>query len=1215
MGNKLFRKIISTLTSLATIFVFSGFTFITPVLAAANDSAVMSGDLARATGDTKVYIVDQKGNTWYKRWLVGPQIFDFYGQFGPSAWGRIKEVTPGFISTAVETNLVQVTGHPEVWRLDNCVAGVGCTKRWIQDAATFTGLGYDWNAIRPINDAEGNWHVAGSPVTTTTTTTTSTTTTTTGNFTVTLASDNPAGATLPLGATHVTLMKFTVNGSGTLNSLNVQRFGAGNASDLANVYLYDGMIRLTTGRSINSTTHVVSFTGLNLAISGSKTLSVVGDFTTSSANVGNVDGFRINTSGDVVANATVGGTFPITGQLFSTTAATVGSIQVDKASTLSSPKVGQQNVEVAEFKLTAGSSEDITVNGITLYQTGNISRSNISNFVLTQGGTTIATASGLDASSHLLLTFTTPLVLQKGQVKTFQLFANIGGGSRVNDTITFYLETASDVNAIGNVYGYGVTVNFGPTTGSYDGSSTNYSSETLQGGQVTIAFNGPAVTDYSVQQQNVPLVKFSISSQNNIEIRNFRVRFVAAGTGAGLGTGSITKYTNVKITNDATGVVMTGPKDLTTTGISTTAENVTFTDVWNLNANTAYNFTLSGNIANFTPASDETLKVTLGDGSSGGPFVVANSIKNLDNNLFITTGIVPSGDITGNTFNIKAGALATSLAGTPIAQTYINGAKVIQLAGYNLVAGTGKDVKVTSIKITGAGANSCATASAITNCILTLKLMNGTVQIGDIKSLTSNSDPTATFNNLNLLIAKGTTKTLTLVGDLNTLSTVAGSTTVNFNIAAAADVVAQDVDGNTVSPTGTATGPTMTIASAGTITAVSAPSEIDVTDAHNIIGGRSDVVLSKIRFTASNEALRLNKARITIASTATNAVTGLSLWDSTGNKVADYVTPTSAGVADFNAWLSSFVIPKNGDATLVVKANLNTVGVGQATSGTIITATLDSTSNFDVVGVDTNTDITALSPTTVAGNNMVLRKTLPTVTALALPSGKLTAGTNTLLRFMVTADSAGQLSFKKLGFTINMTDITTSTDLDVSSPQIQQVINGAASGTNIPTTNSMTANTASTSETRTLRMLFNSEEQVAVGTSKTYDLLATVSNVGGGTDNDSIQTALAQQSGVDDTATVTPGAPGNDTAANLFYIRTGSGSPSTLATLDPAIATADGLDSYFIWSDYSAVPHSDTLAGASATTTTGSLDWIHGYKIRTIPTSAKTICQSNCTGQ
>ena len=61
---------------------------------------------------------------------------------------------------------------------------------------------------------------------------------------VSLASDNPAGGTLPKGASNVPVLKITFTGQGTVNSISVKRTGIGATSDFDNVYLYELVSKL-----------------------------------------------------------------------------------------------------------------------------------------------------------------------------------------------------------------------------------------------------------------------------------------------------------------------------------------------------------------------------------------------------------------------------------------------------------------------------------------------------------------------------------------------------------------------------------------------------------------------------------------------------------------------------------------------------------------------------------------------------------------------------------------------------------------------------------------------------------------------------------------------------------------------------------------------------------------------------------------------------------
>lgn len=979
-------------------------------------------------------------------------------------------------------------------------------------------------------------------------------------LTVALAASTPAAAAIPTGAVNVPYTKINVtaatDGAVTINSITFTRSGIGSANDFTNVYLYDGATRLTTGRSVNSSTNKVTFTGLNYTVPAgtTKTLTLTADINTS----GNNDAFGIVSASDVVSTgATVSGSFPITGNTMNIVSQSTGSVTIAKTGSLSNPKLGEQNAKVAEFNLTAGSVEDLSVEGLTLYQLGNISNANLTNFTLKQAGNTIATAAGVNSNNNIVFTFNSPYNLDKGTTKTFEVYANIGSSARAGDTIKIYLDNASDLLARGKTYGYGVQVNRADyDNGSNDGKDASWTS--VDAGQITISYQGPSVTDYAVQDTDVELFRFTVTSQNNVEIRNTRLNLAAPTSPEGglvkLVDGAYSaNYTDVKFVDVTTGQVLAGPKDVVATGTaSDTTQDLIYTDTWNLAAGETKTIKVTADIANFTPAGNETIKATLN------PFQ-SSDIKNLDNNLFVqTTDIVPSGAVAGAAHNVKTGSASVSLAGTPSVQTYINGATDVAMTGMNLTAGTGKDIKVTSIKLTAVGAESCDTES---NCVLTVKLFDGSTQIGETKSL---SGDTVTFNNLNLIVTKGTTKTLVAKATLNTLSDVADNTKLRFNVAAATtDITAQDNDGNSVTLTGTVTGPNHSILDKGTIAVTLAPDEIDLTESRIVLAGNTDETLAKYKFTATNEDLKLTKMRVQLSNNTSEEVASLALYDGSTKLTGDVVpTNDSTIYADFNSFTQDFIIPKDSSKTLTVKANLNTVSAG-ASSGTTITASLVYGTNFEVRGVNSNTVITSVGSSNVDGRAMTVRKTKPTLVENSLANVNIVNNTeNEIYNFSVTADSKEDVAIKTMRLSATLTD--NGTDQELKGVGVKLYRNGS----DITSLLSGGAITDLTENANTVVLTFASEEVIAKGSTNTYTLRATLQGYSVGTEDDSITVKLNNDSAL---------TPNTNTVANIEL-------------------AAAGLKN-FIWSDMSSSSHNHA----------SSADWTNGYQVKNLPFSGKTM--------
>lgn len=1027
---------------------------------------------------------------------------------------------------------------------------------------------------------------------------------------VALSADTPASSSLPVGATGVNYTKFNVTASNDgdilLQSVTVTRSGVGTPSDFENVYLYDGMTRLTTGRSINTSTNEASFNNLNLTIprGTTKSLTIVADMDDGGTGSGS-NSLGISAASAIMAGgATVTGSFPVMGNIMGMTNVSAGTITISKTGTLNNPKAGEMGAKIASFQLVAGSAEDLKVNGVTLYQIGNIASDKLTNFVLKQAGTTVATAASM-SNNNIMLNFTTPFMLEKGASRTFDLYADVAASARADDTIRIYLDNGADLHTVGQTYGFGAAV----TRTDYDNSANSGADASwteVESGQVTLSFQGPSVQDVAVQQQDVELFRFTITAQSNIEIRNTRLNMTAGGTvtaASGLKNTSGTaaaNYKDIKFTDVSSNQLVAGPKDVGVAGgDSDTTQNLVYTDTWNVNAGQTRTIKVTADLANFTPAADETIKATLN------AFTASTDIKNLDTNQYLASSdIVPSGAIAGSTHNVEAGSVVATLAGTPSLQTYINGAQGISMVGLNIAAGTGKDVKVTSVKLTAAGsadgnADTTDDCSLETNCVLSLSLWDGATQVGSSKSLVSSADPTATFDNLALNITKGTTKTLTVKANLNTLSAVESGITLEVGVAAnATDIVAQDVDGNTVSVTaGSVDGPNHIISSAGSLTVAVGASNPN-TETRILLAGRTDEEIANFRFTASNEALKVTKLTINLTSGDADDIISGSLWDGP-TKVTGDVIVTSAGTPyiDFTSFSGDFIVPKDGNKTLTLKVNTNTTGNG-ADSGETITAGV-ATTGFEARGVNnsntviTNTELTG-EPAT--GNTMTLRKSKVNLTEGTLPDTTVGSGSYDVYKFTVTPDG-GDISLKQLIFDVTLTDNATTANtlvagtwklfrggLDITSSVDIHNLAGAT----IESTNTLGEGTSQAIVTWATEEIISSET--------TYTLKTTLGDFGSG-DGDAIRVLLREDSAVQ-TSGYTYIADADQTAAQK------TASLGTTANLMMATAgaapTLSGNDN-IIWSDFAVVTHSSTLTDnvGAEEGPDSSADWINGYQVMT----------------
>lgn len=998
-----------------------------------------------------------------------------------------------------------------------------------------------------------------------------------------VASDNPVGSTVPKGASAVNVLKFTVTGNGTLNDLTFKRNGVGATADFssAGLYLYEGVNRLTSGRSLNTTSNEVSFINLGLAVSGTRTLWLAADIATGAAT-GDSDYFTLSASNGTpsVSGSLMGNTFTIGG-------ASSGVATTTKVGSLSSTTVGAKNVEISEFRLDVSSAEDVEVSSIALTQGGSISNSNLSNFVLKQNDVTVATGAAISTKDLVTLAFASPFKIEKGQQKTFKLYADIAATAKSGDQIKMYFDSASDVKAKGLTYGFNVIIDI-------SGMNTSALAHTveLKGGDVTITFNGPIAKDVAVRGQDVEVFNFTIATKNTIEIRNWR--FVA--------TTSMTQITNegfndFKVWDTTSNSVITSPVDITAT-----STNITPNDVYTLAAGASRTFKVTVDVDPDDDTNDTLVVSLLG--------FTASDIKNLDNNQFVAiSAIVPNTTLNGNTMTVKAPSLDIQLSSNPSSQTLVQGSKGKKLVAFGFKA-TGDTIKISSVKITA----SFTTGTLTTDELSQLALYDGDTggldgkgRISDIGALAS--DLTNTFNNLNIQVGVGETKIITVKGDI---SNNAGNTDVwHILIGALTDVTATDANGNSASVTGATanSGNTVavTIANVGDVAVVTAADD-DESKADIMLAG-GERILGKFRFTASNEDMTVNKMHILLASTtgvtSATADDGTVVDDIPVIKLYDGATQigttggyslNSSGASTSIAEIGNlgWVIPKNGAKTLTVKGVVSEIGQSNAGAdfGTSVWAVVMGV-GFDAQGATANdTSITA-----AAGNEKVIYKSVPKFTSVSKPAtdSKLAAGTIPVLRFKIKADGPDQISWKQIQFKVAMSGATmTAVDATplavINNVGLKDVTSGGSTQLSIATAFSGTATTtggtpatigATAAQTGYVTLMLTSEQTIASMTEKEYELHLNFSNLtstsnGGATAQVSIyRTETAKFTG------------------SVVGVRQSLGVGTTAA---PSL----------IWSDYSVLSHSATEGRGSAGGTS-TLDWANAYLLNGIPSNTVTL--------
>ena len=959
----------------------------------ATAATLVAGDLVKASGpavyyygaDGKRYVFpnEKTYSTWYANFSSVKTITD--AELAALTIGGNVTYKPG-------VKMVKITTDPKVYAVDK-----GGALRWVESEAIATSLyGSTWNKmVEDVSDAFFVNYTVGSsisvassfvPATATAAATSidvdkSLSTAVSGQLSVSLASDTPAGMTVPKNASSVKLAKFTFTGGATgatINGLTIHRVGVGSASDFANVYLYDGSgVRLTTGRTINSSSHTAAFSSLSISVpaNGSVSVYIYGDFS-SPATAGGVHAIEVPDAASVVVSgsATISGTFPVRGNSFTVGTSLSGRLDVTKGTIPSNPNVGSADAEISNFKLTANTN-DVSVEQITLYQAGSITNTDLSDMKLYQGSTLVASVASVTSAGRIVLKFDTPFTITNGTTKIFSLKAKIGG--RASRTIVTYVEYTTDVSAVDKVYTAGAAVCIADTAvggcslaaqGSFDGDENgagtaddNSITITTQGGTLTNAYNGPATSNVAKGQLGLPLYKFSLTAENTIEIRNLRFSVTTTnGSGATCAVkGSLlTNYfRNLRVKNMDTGTNVMGPTEMAT-GLAASAKGsgtITLSDAFNITAGKTLNLAVAADLSN----SEDVAGEFFANNNCG--YVVtlnafqSNDVRIVDTGEFLALAqIVPNSASTGNAQNVKASSLSVALAGSPSSGTLVKKSANVAIAGLVFSAGAQSAVKVTSITLTcqaalasNAAFATAAAKDACLNRVSSLSLWNGSTQVGTSKAPGS-SGGAATISNTNLDIPAGQSVNLTVQATFgSTASTTSPFDQIAVGIANDSDIQAQDADSNTITASRSAgveaqadgtPSVVQTIRNSGVVTYNTDSNPVSTL----VVAGKDVwVPFASYKATAQYEAMEIDRVTVFASGTAAGTVhnsdsavfTSVAVASNGAVKGSDILGAGGTSTKDIDLSANKIIVPKDGSVNFQLWAKVSNIQSSSSVSG------------------------------------------------------------------------------------------------------------------------------------------------------------------------------------------------------------------------------------------------------------------------------------------
>ena len=615
-------------------------------------------------------------------------------------------------------------------------------------------------------------------------------------------------------------------------------------------------------------------------------------------------------------------------------------------------------------------------------QGGTVKPSDITNTKLKTG--TNEWSGSVTSTGYLVFDLGAGFLIPKGEEAVFKVYGDLSG--KKDEDVNLYFENVSDILAIGDQYGFGVATPSGTSNqgiNALDASSESHD-VTLQGGVLTIAFNGPTAANIGTNTSDTVLLRYSMTAVTNVEVRRTKLVLFsddnASGTFTDADEGEIQAnwddLTDIRITDEGTGTTIVGPKDGTdfddadlsnsaSAGDGTadgTQEN--FTDVYELTAGKTYNFKVTGDVNTANGGNldaGDAIQVVLANwttsnGNSSPSTADVTVMKYSGTNTAVADAdIVPQADIAGPVLTIQAASLTLGLSTSVGDQTFVRGAKDKTATGLTFRAGSASDLKVTDIVLTGyfdednsgafsVGSDATTSVADLVSSVAIYEIESGTVlSSSPASNQLSNTTGTVTFNNLAWTVPAGATKTLGVKVTLGGNTVDSSNDFFAFDINTTTDVTALDSSSKTVNagnadPNG-ATSPStvVTVANAGTLTTANAPGS---PSDHAVYWGQLGDTLGVWRISATNEGFNVEKVhfRVTDAGEQQDAKNNIkTIYLEYKNSAGSTVTKSStldgaASVAFGFVGADRPYVPKDSNVEMTLKADFKTRAEGATTA-------------------------------------------------------------------------------------------------------------------------------------------------------------------------------------------------------------------------------------------------------------------------------------------
>jgi hypothetical protein len=340
---------------------------------------------------------------------------------------------------------------------------------------------------------------------------------------------NPPGYTMYNGTEKVGLLRVNLSGTGNVQSITFKHHGVSASSDWGNFYLFDGD-KLLMSASVDPVTNEIVFSRLVLALASTiSQLYLTGDLNTS-AVAGDTHYFSLESADKVVANVSVGGTFPVVGNTFTASGMLSLTFEPSADSPVSSMIVTANTTDNSVLRMDIdGASESVSVQYATFFATGNNPGADIVSLRIYDNAGTLFCSGALNDNGALICANDAGLFTINGKT-TITIKANIdqvfppGTPYRAvsGDQFKAGIKIQANVSSPREGCFRAIGVRTGLPYTQRDLASGNATSWSLMGPTMTVRKSQPYIatiaTSQTLQNGDDTLYKFSVTAPSNEDI-------------------------------------------------------------------------------------------------------------------------------------------------------------------------------------------------------------------------------------------------------------------------------------------------------------------------------------------------------------------------------------------------------------------------------------------------------------------------------------------------------------------------------------------------------------------------------------------------------------------------------------------------------------------------------------------------------------------------